>query len=805
MSTGAGSTAGYPVGWEADVLLRDGRPVHLRPMVPEDADRLRAFHASLSDRTVYFRFFSAKPTLTDDDVTRFTQVDHHDRVALVALDGGDFIGVGRYDTVGGGVAEVAFVIRDDMQGRGLGSVLLEHLAAAARECGLTRFTAEVLPQNGRMLATFRQAGFALDQRREDDVIVLAFDIEPTASSLEVMTAREHRADARSVHRLLHPGTVAVVGAGRNPGGLGHALLGNLVRGGFRGRLIAVHHEVDEILGVPCVRSLADVDGSVDLCAVVVPANDVRQVIEQAAAAAVHGVVVVSGGFGDAGGDGPRLQQELVDLVRGAGMRLVGPNALGLLNTDDEVRLNASLIHRMPRAGTVGFFSQSGALGGSILDRLEGRGLGVSTFVSAGNRADISGNDVLQYWLDDEDTSLVLLHLETIGNPRKFVRLVRRLAARKPVIMVRAGGAEARHPSGHAVRSTALSQRAVDQVMGAAGLVLVDGIDQLLDAAMVLAGGLLPGRAGVAIIGNSDALSVMAANAADRLGLPLDGDPVTFARQESAEAYRTEIARAKATAGAVIAIHVPPIERPGDTEVRQALRASADGSLLVAVMPDGGVGIHGVPVFRDVEAAVAALAAARRLAEWRWSDAPEPASADGEGEALDLAGPDVTVPDVPALGVQSGDAVLELLGQAHVDMHMAETTGLGWRIGVRDDPLFGAVVRVGIDDAVAEVLDDAAYRIAPVDRAEAATMLASIAARDAAIGNLQADQRAGFLAALASVVSEASILGSAPTVSVEVELGGVRPAAGAMGDLTVGRARTSVSPRPHVLDPAARRL
>ncbi|MHB1211683.1 MAG: GNAT family N-acetyltransferase [Candidatus Nanopelagicales bacterium] len=795
MSTGAGGAAGYPVGWEADVLLRDGRPVHLRPMAPGDADRLRAFHASLSDRTVYFRFFSAKPTLTDEEVARFTQVDHRDRVALAALDGGELVGVGRYDAVGDGLAEVAFVIRDDMQGRGLGSVLLEHLAAAARECGLTRFTAEVLPQNGRMLATFRQAGFALDQRREDDVIALAFDIEPTASSREVMAAREQRADARSVHRLLHPGTVAVVGAGRAPGGLGHALLGNLVRGGFRGRLIAVHREVDEILGVPCVRSLAEVDGAVDLCVVVVPAPDVRTVIEQAAAAGAHGVVVVSGGFADAGGDGPRLQQDLVELVRGAGMRLVGPNALGLINTDPEVRLNASLVHRMPRTGAVGFFSQSGALGGSILDRLEGRGLGVSTFVSAGNRADISGNDVLQYWLDDDATSVVLLHLETIGNPRKFARLVRRAAARKPVLMVRAGGAEARHPGGHAVRSTALSQRAVDQVMGAAGLVLVDGIDQLLDAAMVFAGGLLPGRSGVAIVGNSDALSVMAANAADRHGLPLDGEPVTFARQEPAVAYRAEIGRAQATAGAVIAIHVPPIERPGDAEVREALRASADGIPLVAVMPGGGVGIHGVPVFRDVEAAVAALAAARRLAEWRWAQVREPAAGDGQAPAPDLPGP----------GVHADDAVLDLLGQAQVAMRMAVSAGLGWRIQVRDDPLFGAVVRVGIDDAVAEVLDDAAYRIAPVDRAEAAAMLASVAARDAAIGDLAGGERARFLAALAAVVSEASILGADTSARVEVDLRDVRPDAGAGKGLTVGSAWASVAPRPHALDPAARRL
>ena len=211
---GTVSDPGYPQSWEADVLLRDGHPIHLRPIMPGDGDALRRFHAGLSPRTVYFRFFSAKPELTDADVEYFTHVDHESRVALLALDRHDIIGVGRFDALGDGRAEVAFLIRDDMQGLGLGSVLLEHLAGAARERGITRFVAEVLPANSRMLSTFRAAGYDLTQEREDDVIAVGFDIEPTAASLAVMSAREHRAEARSMGRMLRPTSVAVVGASR---------------------------------------------------------------------------------------------------------------------------------------------------------------------------------------------------------------------------------------------------------------------------------------------------------------------------------------------------------------------------------------------------------------------------------------------------------------------------------------------------------------------------------------------------------------------------------------------------------------
>ncbi len=717
------------MAWEADVLLRNGRPVHLRPITPGDADELRTFHRSLSDRTVYFRFFSAKPELTDRDVEYFTHVDHVDRVALVALDSGSIIGVGRFDALGDGRAEVAFVIRDDLQGLGLGSVLLEHLAAAARERGVTRFVAEVLPENHRMIATFREAGFEVRQRREDDVLAVSFDIEPTANSRAVMAAREHRAEARSVHRLLHPKRVAVVGASRSPGGLGHELLRHLVAGGYRGELVAVHPEVSEIAGVRCVRQLGDVGDTIDLAVVVVPARAVSAVIADAARAGVHGLVVVSGGFGDAGGDGPELQAQLVAAVHGTGMRLVGPNALGLINTDPDIRLNASLVATMPPAGRVGFFSQSGALGGSILDRFGRAGLGLSTFVSAGNRADISGNDLLQYWEEDPHTDLVMLYLETIGNARKFARIVHRLSAKKPVVMVRTGGAGQRHPLGHAVRSTQLSQRAVDDILGDCGLIIVESIDHMIDVARIASAQPLPTASTIAVVGNSDALAVMAINGCDRSSLSVVGTPATFARQESPEAYESAIRAAFAdpAVGAVLAIYVPPIEQVSAADIRATLRRCAEmhGGMaapkpLIAVIggTDDRATPSDVPAFRDVEDALRALSAVARYAEWRRG----PAARDADTDAG-------TPPPPLAAGVLHDAEAVRVLREAGVGIALDPTQEqglLGLRVRLVDDPLYGAVVVVGVDDPVAEALDDRSYRLAPVSLEAAVGMLGELA-------------------------------------------------------------------------------
>ena len=708
-------TPGYPRSWEADVLLRNGRPVHLRPILPADGPALSAFHDSLSDRTVYFRFFAPKPHLSEADVQRFTNVDHHDRVALVALDAGRLVGVGRFDAVGDGTAEVAFVIHDDVQGQGLGSILLEHLAEAARECGVRRFVAEVLPDNTRMLATFREAGFAVEQHREVDVLALAFDITPTETSRAVSAAREHRFEARSIHRLLHPEVVAVVGARRSGSGLGHVVLDNIARAGFRGRLVAVHPQAAELHGIPCVPSLAEA-ADVDLAVVVVPAPHVSDTVRDASRAGVHALVVVSGGFDDSE-SGARLQSELVDLVHRTGMRLVGPNALGVINTDPEVRLNASLVTHPPQAGTIGLLCQSGALSGAILDRFVSRGVGLSSFVSAGNRADISGNDLLQYWEDDVRTSVVALYLESIGNARKFVRLVRRLAVTKPVVMVRSGGAGRRHPLGHHVSATQLSQSAVDQVLADSGLTVVPDIEGLVDVTRVLAQQPLPRSSGIAIVGNSDAVGVLAANAVSATGLHVVRAPVALARRETPEAYRQAVQQALAdpAVGILLAVYVPPVEQEFDTAIRDVLsECRQEGTAVLSVLWGTSGVDERLTAFEDVERAVAAADAVARYAAWRRTRDAEP-DARGEGPPWEV-------------GPRHGDGACALLAECDVRLSRVDESGMrGLRVRLLEDPQFGDVVAVGVDDPIAEALDDVGYRPAPLSKAQAGALLDSLAA------------------------------------------------------------------------------
>lgn len=621
--------AGYPEQREADVVLSDGRTVHLRPIRPSDAPALAAFHDSLSEQTVYYRFFAPYPHLSARDLERFTQVDYVDRMAFVAFEKGRLVGLGQYEPVKPGTAELAFTVSDDQQGRGLGSVLLEHLALAARDSGLERFVAEVLPDNRRMLGTFVEAGYRPTQHVADGVVSLAFDIHPTPESVAVRAAREHRAESRSIARLLSPGSVAVVGASRRPGSIGHSVLRHLVTGGFTGPVSAVNAYADvgtTIADAPAYRCLADVPAPVDLVVVAVPAQEVGPVVEQAAAVGAAGLVVVSAGFAEEGEAGRRVQDELVATARGSGMRVVGPNAMGVINTDPTVSLNASLAPTLPPRGRTGFFCQSGALGAAILARIGERGLGLSTFVSAGNRADVSGNDLLQFWEDDEATEVVLLYLESIGNPRKFTRIARRLARRKPVVAVRTGRSTQALPLGHRVRRSALPREAVDALFEQSGVIQTETLTEMLDVASLLSNQPLPHGDTVAVVSNSDALAVLAVDAIDAEHLSMAG-PVTVLHWDVDPAglrAALETAIEDPEVGAVLAVHVPPL-LTAQVEHIDAILAAAGGSPkpVVAVLSTpgqdrglAGPSGAGVPVFGSVEEAVRPLAAVARYAAWR---------------------------------------------------------------------------------------------------------------------------------------------------------------------------------------------
>ena len=396
----------YPDHWEADVVLTDGGTAHIRPIRADDAGLLREFYARLSPESIYYRFFSTAPRLTDREVQHFTNVDYDDRVALIATIGDAMVAVLRYDRLHPAgaeenarseTAEVAFLVEDAHQGRGLASVLLEHIAAAARERGIARFVADVLPENRRMSKVFREAGYKAEQRFEDGVLMLTLDLEPTETSREVMAAREHHAESRSI-RLLSPRSVAVIGASRTAHTVGQTALRNLLTGGFAGPVFPVHPTATAVASVRAYATIGDVPGEVDLAVVAVPADGVNDIVAQCAAKGVRGLVVLSSGFGEAGTEGRERQDELVRLARAGGMRVVGPNCLGIAN--NATGPNATLAPTLPRRGPVGFFSQSGALGIAILRWAAERDLGLSTFVSAGNRADVSGNDLMQYWEED---------------------------------------------------------------------------------------------------------------------------------------------------------------------------------------------------------------------------------------------------------------------------------------------------------------------------------------------------------------------------------------------------------------------
>ncbi|THJ49907.1 GNAT family N-acetyltransferase, partial [Candidatus Frankia alpina] len=420
----------YPAEWEADVILTDGGTAHIRPILPTDGPLLRGFWTRLSPQSIYFRFFTARRAVSDADIHQMTVVDQRTRGAIVAMIGDDLVAVAHWEgTVARPTeAEVAFLVEDAQQGRGLGSVLLEHLAAAAWDRGIRRFDADVLGENRQMIRVFLDAGYTVARAWDSGAVRLSFEITPTEQSVTVMRAREHRAEAASIGRLLHPRSIAVIGAARAAGSLGNSVLRHLLTGGFDGP--------------------------------VYPVNP---------AAAAAGTAVAS--------------------IRAYGGIEEVPRPIDLA------------VVCVPPAGRVGCYSQSGPFGGAILQAAAARGVGLSVFVSAGDRADVSGNDLLQYWEEDPETDAVIMHLETFGNPRKFARLARRLGRRKPIVTVYSG-------------RSALD----DALLRQAGVIGVDRISQAFDVALLLTSQPLPAGSRVAVIGASRALVRLTARAADAAGL-----------------------------------------------------------------------------------------------------------------------------------------------------------------------------------------------------------------------------------------------------------------------------------------------
>lgn len=651
-------------GWDA--LAADGTVVHLRPVRHDDEEALRQLHERVSDRSIYLRFFTLNRgagTQQSRHMAEASPADGH--TVLVAEAAGQVVGVGSLEPMGDGEAEVAFLVDDAYQGRGLGTLLLEQLAALAREHDIHHLRAETLTENSAMLKVFADSGYTQVRSISQGIVDLSLDTTYAPTTTDRIAERERSAERHSLRPLLAPRAVVVVGAGRKPGGIGHEVLVNLTEAGFTGGLYAVNPHVSpgqSIAGADAFATIADVPRPVDLAVVAVPASEVPEILEACGRAGIRGVVVLSSGFGEAGADGRAGQQELVRIARSHDIRLIGPNCLGITNTDPQVRLNATFAEVRPEPGALAIAAQSGAIGIAVLDHASRIGPGISEFVSLGNKADVSGNDLLLHWWNDPRTEVIGLYLESFGNPRKFGRLARLVGRTKPVLVVKGGrsGGGRRAGASHTA-AAATPDTAVDALFAQSGVLRMDSVEELIDTARVLAPQPLPRGRRVGIIGNAGGAGVLAADAAEAHGLLVPdlrestkralseatqavaaSNPADLGAAATADriAAGTRVLLASGEVDAVLVVFAAT--RAGDVgAVYDAIGEAVAGAKVPVLMNCLGApqasprltvpGAREVPVFAFPETAMRALGRVVRYAEWRERPqgvVPELAGIDG---------------------------------------------------------------------------------------------------------------------------------------------------------------------------------
>jgi acyl-CoA synthetase (NDP forming)/GNAT superfamily N-acetyltransferase len=501
----------------AEVLLADGSIAVVRPLRPDDGPALHELHEGVSDESLRLRFFTVARG------TAHTYVDHvlagGKTMALVAEHRGRLVGLATAEPLNEHRCEIAFLVADTARGLGVGTLLLEHLAAMALVRGFTEFEADVLAENHAMLAVFADAGFSLTRTLDQGTVVLSFGTTLTDEVIERADEREFRAESRSLVPLLRPWSVAVVGVRSDGTGIGATVLHSIKAGGFQGAVAAVHPRATSLAGVRAYPSLAEVPGLVDLVVVCVPATAVNQVLLDAAAAGVRAAVIVSSGFGELGEEGARLQHELSATARAHDIRLVGPNCLGLLINDPEIRLNATFHDAVPPAGGLAVASQSGGVGIVLMDLARKLDLGVHTFVSLGNKGDVSSNDLLAAWYDDPDVTAAALYLESFGNAAKFARFARRFAERKPLLAVVGGRSAGGSRAGASHTAAAATPGVgVDALFTQTGVIGCRDAEDLARTAVLLTEQLLPHGRRLAILSNAGGMGVLAADAAEEVGL-----------------------------------------------------------------------------------------------------------------------------------------------------------------------------------------------------------------------------------------------------------------------------------------------
>jgi acyl-CoA synthetase (NDP forming)/GNAT superfamily N-acetyltransferase len=513
--------AGYPREWEFDGLLRDGEAVVVRPVRPADAPALAGRRGTVSAGTLHQHALLAGPLLSPETAARFAEVDYDARMAFVALVSDEPVGLAGYVRLGATVpaAQASFVVADAYQGHGVTTLLFESLAEYARTRGIVRFTSEVKAQDAALLELFTATGLPCTRRDGAATVRVDIDLRPTAAYRTSCDRREATAEVASVAAVLRPRSIAVVGAGRRPGSVGHQVVRSLLAGDFSGTVYPVNPAARAVCGVPAFPALGSVPEPVDLAVVAVPAPAVPGVIDEAASAGVRAVTIITAGFGETGRSGAEVEKRLLSVARRHGMRIVGPNCLGVANTDPGIRMNATFAALDPLPGRLALVSQSGAVGVLLGEQTRAAGLGLSAFVSVGNKLDVSPNDLLCFFEDDERTSVIALYLESLGNPRKFARIARRVGAAKPIVALKAGrtSAGARGARSHTA-AAATPEVIVAALLRSAGVIKVDRLEELLDVSAILLAAPLPAGRRVALVGNSGGPLILAADACEGGGL-----------------------------------------------------------------------------------------------------------------------------------------------------------------------------------------------------------------------------------------------------------------------------------------------
>jgi acetyl coenzyme A synthetase (ADP forming)-like protein len=634
-----------------NVVLRDGSTVRVRAMRPDDDEALLGLFTSLSEESIWLRFFSpTKGAALAAEAHRETNLDH--TFGLLALSGPEerVVGHAFYAALDERTAEVAFTIADDFQGRGLGTILLGQLAEVAEANNIQMFEAEVVAANPAMLHVFRESGFPIEVSAIAGQLHVTFPTSFTKDAIERFEKRETIAAVNALKLFFNPRAVAVVGASRQRGTIGGEIFHNLLAFGFNGPVYPVNPTADVIQSVPAYANIEAIPGPVDLAIIVVPADRVVEVAAGCGRKGVKALVVISMGFSETGAEGQSQQAELVGVCRAAGMRLIGPNCMGIINTDPDVQLNATFAPSVPPMGRVGFSSQSGALGLAIIEHANSLGLGISTFVSVGNKADISGNDLLRYWESDEGTDVILLYLESFGNPKKFSQIARRVGRKKPIVVVKSGrsAAGARATSSHTGALIAASDVTVDALFRQAGVIRTDTLEELFDVASLLVNQPLPRGNRVGIITNAGGPAILCADACEARGLEVPvlaetsqtklrvflpsgasaTNPVDMIASAPAEHYRQaiEIVANDENIDALIVIFTPPlVTRAEDVarEIIEAVKTIDKGKPVLSVFLSAQAapeelrsGDVRIPSYSFPETAAIALARAARYRQWR---------------------------------------------------------------------------------------------------------------------------------------------------------------------------------------------